>query len=50
MIGLLITHKGAFYAYRAGRSFNDETLLGDLDDTLPQGAKRRLVPAGKNVS
>ena len=27
--------------------FNDETLLGDLDDTLPQGAKRRLVPAGK---
>ncbi len=27
--------------------FNDETLLGDLDDTLPVGAKRRLVPAGK---
>ncbi|GAA4497762.1 formyltetrahydrofolate deformylase [Pseudaeromonas paramecii] len=27
--------------------FNDETLLADLDDTLPMGAKRRLVAAGK---
>lgn len=25
--------------------FNDETLLADLDDTLPQGAERRLVKA-----
>ncbi|EKE77505.1 formyltetrahydrofolate deformylase [Gallaecimonas xiamenensis] len=27
--------------------FNDETLLADLDDALPQGAKRRLVNAGR---
>lgn len=27
--------------------FNDETLLADLDDALPAGAKRRLVKAGK---
>ncbi len=26
--------------------FNDETLLADLDDALPQGASRRLVKAG----
>ncbi len=27
--------------------FNDETLLADLDDALPQYTKRRLVPAGR---
>ncbi len=27
--------------------FNDETLLADLDDALPQGAQRRLVNAGQ---
>lgn len=27
--------------------FNDETLLADLDDALPQGTKRRLVNAGR---
>ncbi len=26
--------------------FNDETLLADLDDALPEGSKRRLVNAG----
>ncbi|PSJ45779.1 formyltetrahydrofolate deformylase [Zobellella endophytica] len=26
--------------------FNDHTLLADLDDALPQGSQRRLVPAG----
>ncbi len=27
--------------------FNDETLLEDLDDALPEGSDRRLVPAGR---
>ncbi len=27
--------------------FNDETFLEDLDDALPEGAERRLVPAGR---
>lgn len=27
--------------------FNDQTLLADLDDALPQYTKRRLVPAGR---
>ena len=27
--------------------FNDETLLDDLDDALPEGSSRRLVPAGR---
>ena len=27
--------------------FNDETLLADLDDALPEGSDRRLVPSGR---
>ena len=27
--------------------FNDETLLADLDDALPEGSDRRVVPSGR---
>ncbi|WP_409422466.1 formyltetrahydrofolate deformylase [Pseudaeromonas sp. ZJS20] len=41
------THGRFFMRTELEGRFNDETLLADLDDTLPMGAKRRLVAAGK---
>ena len=44
-----VTHEQGRFFMRTvleGR-FNDETFLEDLDDALPEGAERRLVPAGR---